>query len=110
SKSVVLLRHLIPDRRAPACETERKLNARVWTALIAVMLLSAAPLIAAAQPEPSAVTGPPRAQETQTAAERPEAPESEHQEGALPVIARLINFAILIGTLVSLLRSPLATY
>jgi F-type H+-transporting ATPase subunit b len=34
----------------------------------------------------------------------------EHREGILPPIARLVNFAILIGTLVYLLRSPLATY
>jgi F-type H+-transporting ATPase subunit b len=34
----------------------------------------------------------------------------EHGEGILPPVARLVNFAILIGTLVYLLRSPLATY
>lgn len=36
--------------------------------------------------------------------------EAEHEEGLLPTIARLANFAILVGILVYFLRSPLAAY
>ena len=82
-------------------------------AVVAVILL-AAPSRATAQPEPSPTTaGEARAGETQTAAEKPaaaETEEGEHQEGVVPVVARLVNFAIFIGALIYLLRSPLATY
>ena len=36
--------------------------------------------------------------------------EEEHEEGALPLIARLFNFAVLAGLLVYFLRTPLASY
>jgi F-type H+-transporting ATPase subunit b len=84
--------------------------------------LLAAPIRGLAQPEqPPATAGEPRAAETQATPERPAAGEAqaegvegaeegEHEEGLLPVIARLVNFAILIGTLVYLLRSPLMAY
>ena len=36
--------------------------------------------------------------------------EPEHGERAITVVARVVNFAILAGTLVYLFRSPLATY
>lgn len=36
--------------------------------------------------------------------------EGEHEEGLLPTIARLLNFAILVGILVYFLRSPLLSY
>jgi F-type H+-transporting ATPase subunit b len=36
--------------------------------------------------------------------------EGEHEEGLLPTIARIANFAILVGLLVYFLRSPLAAY
>jgi F-type H+-transporting ATPase subunit b len=70
--------------------------------------------LAFAQPEPSRqVAGETAAARTQSGAEPPaaaEAGEAEHDEGLLPVAARLVNFVILIGTLVYFLRSPLATY
>jgi F-type H+-transporting ATPase subunit b len=76
--------------------------------------LASAPSIPAAQPEPPATAaGEARTAESQTAKEKPEGAETaegERQEGLLPVAARLVNFAILIGTLVYLLRSPLTTY
>ncbi|MCA1650609.1 MAG: hypothetical protein LC753_10120 [Acidobacteria bacterium] len=37
-------------------------------------------------------------------------PEAEHEEGVLPTIARLFNFALLAGALVYFLRSPIAVY
>jgi F-type H+-transporting ATPase subunit b len=36
--------------------------------------------------------------------------EAEHEEGVLPTIARLFNFALLAGALVYFLRSPIAVY
>ena len=93
-------------------------------AFLAVMLLLGTPRVASAQPQsPPTTTGETRAAETQATPERPASGEpqagaervegaegAEHEEGLLPVIARLVNFAILIGTLVYLLRSPLMSY
>src|SRR5947207_11321693 len=104
-----------------ACETERKLNgpsplrrAIILSTIIAAILI-AAPIGAFAQPEPSSVpAGATRAAETQAAPEKAAAAETaegtEHEEGVLPVVARLVNFLILVGTLVYLLRSPIAGY
>lgn len=117
-----------------ACETGRKLDADpaavasarartaghrafcaiVLFAVVAVALLST-PRLASAQSESSPRTaGETRVAETQATPETPASaatPEgAEHKEGILPVVARLVNFAILIGTLVYLLRSPVATY
>ena len=95
--------------------------------LFLLLLLPAAPTRGFAQPEqPPATAGETRAAEGQATPERPAAGEAqagaegaeraegaegaEHEEGLLPVIARLVNFAILIGTLVYLLRSPLMAY
>src|SRR5206468_3708952 len=82
-------------RRAPACERPRKLPlrrpARVhWTlrVLAVCAVLSAAPAFATAQPE------------------RAEAAAGEAREGgrgAIDVIARLVNFAVMAGSLVYLL-------
>jgi F-type H+-transporting ATPase subunit b len=83
--------------------------------VLAAVILLGTPVGALAQGEP-ATAGEPRAAETPAAAEAPTAVEgetheaAEHEEGLLPGVARLVNFAILIGTLVYLLRSPLATY
>ena len=94
-----------------ACETERKLGHFVLSLLVIVVASSSA----LAQPEPSPtpagetrVTGTQAAPEKTPAAEAPEG--TEHDEGVLPVIARLVNFLILVGTLVYLLRSPIAGY
>ena len=92
--------------------------------LFLLLLLLAAPIRGLARPEqPPATAGEPRAAETQGTPERPAAgepqaraegvegaEEAEHEEGLLPAVARLVNFAILIGTLVYLLRSPLMAY
>jgi F-type H+-transporting ATPase subunit b len=78
-------------------------------------MLSGIRLSAAAQPEaqPTAA-GEIRASEVQPTAETPAAAETheggERSEGLLPPVARIVNFAILVGTLVYLLRSPVATY
>lgn len=77
--------------RHAACETPRKL---VFAALVA-LALTAAPR--AAQPEPAHEASH-------------EAAEEKHEDSAINVIARLVNFGILAGALVYFLRSPLATY
>jgi F-type H+-transporting ATPase subunit b len=99
------MRHLSPFPSRLACETPRKLTAapvrRVIKELfvgIFVLAMFAAPL-RAMQPEPShAVAG--------------EAAHESHEEGrgAIDTIARLVNFAILVGTLVYFLRAPLRAY
>jgi F-type H+-transporting ATPase subunit b len=40
----------------------------------------------------------------------PQAGEGEHAEGLMPTVARVANFAILVGLLVYFLRSPLTGY
>ena len=84
-----------------ACETERKLDVGRYLCLVAItvcLLGVRVASIGAAQPEPSAAT----------------AGEAAHEEGsrggAIDVIARIVNFGILAGTLVYLLRTPLANY
>jgi F-type H+-transporting ATPase subunit b len=80
-------------RRVLACETPRKLAALV---LVAGVLAIARPVVA----QPEAGAGAPAATEHGHAGGR----------GAVDAIARVVNFAILAGTLVYLLRSPLRTY
>jgi F-type H+-transporting ATPase subunit b len=96
------MRRLSLDACPAACERARKRRdiAR-WAlfALVAAMLL-AVPSRALAQPEPS----------PQTAGESRSEPQPEGGGGALGVVARLVNFAILAGTLVYFLKSPLVTY
>ena len=113
-----MARRVFPRLCRRACETERKLNGPApLYVLFLLLLLPAAPTRGLAQAEQ------PRAAETQATPERPAAgetqekaegvegaEEAEHEEGLVPVIARLVNFAILIGTLVYLLRSPLMAY
>jgi F-type H+-transporting ATPase subunit b len=90
------MHRLLPLLRA-ACEIQRKL---VLAAMLAA-LFAATPHIAAAQPTPA---NPVEAGDTTAgAAER-------HESGALEMVARFLNFAILAGTLFYLLRSPIATY
>lgn len=90
---------LLPFLRA-ACEIQRKL---VFAAMLAA-LLAGAPRNAAAQPPPA---NPVEAGDTKSgeagAAER-------HGGGVVDTVARLLNFAILAGTLFYLLRSPIAAY
>jgi F-type H+-transporting ATPase subunit b len=126
--------------RPSACETERKLQAplsRCGRYLLVALLTLAAPTMLAAQPPETpaqqaptgigAATGasqekPPAdhepasgapAQETH-AAEAEHTAEGEHGEehggGLLDMAARLVNFGILAGTLIYLLKSPVRTY
>ena len=94
-----------------ACEIQRKLCPVVLYAVVAVILLGT-PRGASAQPKSSPTTaGETHAAETPATPAAGEAEEGAgHDEGALPIVARLVNFAILVGALVYLLRSPLATY
>jgi len=93
-----------------ACEIQRKLCPVVLYAVVAVILLGT-PRGASAQPKSSPTTaGETHAAETPATPAAGEAEEGAgHDEGALPIVARLVNFAILVGALVYLLRSPLAT-
>jgi F-type H+-transporting ATPase subunit b len=89
-----------------ACETPRKLALAL---VLATMLLSLPRGVAAQAPhaEPAgAAEAKPGAEEHGTAGEA----EGEHGSDVVGMIARLVNFAILAGTLVYLLRSPFAGY
>lgn len=101
-----MMRRLSPLRLLCACETGRKRRtgpshaaAAVIAALFTLGLAVAVP-VRAAQPEPP----------------HPVAEEAEHEtheeeaHGTRDMIARLFNFAILAGTLVYLLRAPIAKY
>jgi F-type H+-transporting ATPase subunit b len=81
--------------RPAACETPRKL---LLAATIALSLAGVP--VRAVQPEPPA------------AAAQKAAPEKEekHEDSVLHMIARVVNFGLLAGTLVYFLRSPLAKY
>jgi F-type H+-transporting ATPase subunit b len=83
--------------RVLACETPRKLA----LAATLVLYLGGAPLAAFAQP----ADNPHPAGQTAQAAE-----EHHGGRGLVDTIARLVNFAILAGTLFYVLRSPLRTY
>jgi len=81
-----------------ACETPRKLLGSL--AVFALTLwIAGLPAAIGAQPEPG--------HEPAASAPHTEAP---HEESIGKTVARLANFAILVGALVYLLRSPLAGY
>jgi F-type H+-transporting ATPase subunit b len=125
-----MLRRLLSCLLRSACESQRKLDglpdagsfergvgphARKagFFALLLVPILLTAPVGAHAQGEPSSggearAAAPQATPETATTAETHE--EAEHEEGLLPVVARLVNFAILVGTLIYLLRAPATKY
>jgi F-type H+-transporting ATPase subunit b len=84
---------------AAACETPRKLLRWLSVSLFTLWIVGV-PAVVAAQPEPG----------HQPAASSAPRTEEPREEGAVKVIARLVNFAILVGALVYLLRSPLAGY
>jgi len=84
---------------AAACETPRKLLRATGICLLAVWIVGL-PATLAAQPEPG----------HQPAASSAPHGEAPHEDSLLNVIARLVNFAIMAGALVYLLRSPLAGY
>ena len=84
--------------------------------LLAVVLGAAIAPLSAARRQPAETSPSPAAHAATSAA--PQEPgaaaehgaEAEHEEGALPTIARLFNFAVLAGLLFYFLRSPLASY
>ena len=84
---------------AAACETPRKLLG--WLAVFALTLwIAGVPAVVSAQPEPGHEPAAATASHT----------EAPHEESVSKTIARVVNFAILVGALVYLLRSPLAGY
>ena len=91
----------------PAWRTRRARWIPALCLLAAVLVFTVAgPRPAAAQPHPAA-----EAAQAHDAGQGHEAAEGEpHDEGVLPVIARLFNFAVLAGVLVYFLRTPIATY
>jgi F-type H+-transporting ATPase subunit b len=84
----------------------RRSGAARWRAAIALAaclsagLLVHAPVLRAASLQPPA----------ETPLLEGHAEEPEHAEGALPTVARVINFALLAGLLVYFLKGPTATY
>jgi len=95
---------------AVACETPRKL--RVGTAAVLVVLACArgiAPVHAVASGGGQPEAAQPRGATERGAAGR-EHGEEQAGRGIVDVVARVLNFAILAGTLFYLLRSPLRTY
>jgi F-type H+-transporting ATPase subunit b len=68
------------------------------------------PAVVLAQAETPPATEETRAAEETHAADEAHAAAEEHAGGAMDVVARLVNFSILVGTLVYLLRSPFAAY
>jgi len=75
--------------------------------LLVAFLAVAGPAALSAQPEHGAAAAPAGAH----AAAAPEhAAEAEHGNPLVGMVAKLFNFALLAGTLVYFLRSPLATY
>ena len=119
---------LLPAGLNPACEKPRKVGicrpSLVGGLLIAagIALFGAVAVPAAARAQQSEIQQPaPPAALGQLQAGSPELPqveevkgaeptEGEHQEGLFPIIARLINAAILFGTLFYFLRKPIADY
>ena len=82
-----------------ACETPRK--RLVGLAVFALTLwIAGVPAVVSAQPEPGHEPAAASASHT----------EAPHEESIGKTVARLVNFAILVGALVYLLRSPLAGY
>ena len=87
-------------RLLSACETERKLG--ILGVLLVTACLVSVPTRAAAQPPPE----PDRQSEVQ-----PKEGSSEQSgRGAIDIVARIVNFSILAGTLTYFLRSPLRGY
>jgi len=93
--------------RVRACETWRKLG----FVLVVAGLLAGAPAMAvgvrAAQPEAARANA---GEGVGVAAQGGEEQEAPHGRGIVDIIARLVNFGILAGTLVYLLRAPIGEY
>ena len=99
--------------RRLACETRRKRTARQARGLVlcaaAAMLMLGMPIGLLGQEAQPGPAGEPVAAEAAHAPEEAHEAE-EHAGGIMETVARLVNFSILAGTLVYLLRSPFATY
>jgi F-type H+-transporting ATPase subunit b len=65
---------------------------------------------AAAQPAAQDSHAQPNARGAQTDAHTTESAAEEHDEGILPTVAKLFNFAVLVGALVYFLKGPIAAY
>ena len=110
------MRTAVTVRRRLACETRRKRTARgarpfVLCAVVAMLAARHADRRAgAAEAQPAAADGNAQRPNETHAADEAHAAGEEHGGGVMDVVARLVNFAILVGTLVYLLRSPFATY
>lgn len=95
-------------------------HATVLVFLLSVTCLAGGRVVVAQQHEPSQPAQKPHAAEpeaqpnsrgAQTQAHTSEgAVEESHEEGVLPTIAKLFNFAVLAGVLFYFLRSPIAGY
>jgi F-type H+-transporting ATPase subunit b len=105
-----------------ACETERKLGVDHYLSLVALLAcLFTVPVapVRAAQPEPATATNQPAATAVRGGAAPVDQVRGEGTPGvkndgggggAISVIARVVNCGIVAGTLVYLLRTPLANY
>jgi len=90
-----------------------RLGLNLAAAAAVLILLAAAPQAAMAQheqPSPAPAAADHSAAAQGDHAEAGGAHGGEHGGGTLDTVARLLNFAILAGTLIYFLRSPLATY
>jgi F-type H+-transporting ATPase subunit b len=80
-------------------------------AALALALVVAGPAAWAQEHQPAPSTEQPRGAEVhEPAAAGGHTAEEEHAEGIWPTIARLFNFAVLVGVLVYFLRAPIANY
>ena len=95
-----------PIGAAGACETRRKLSAALAAAACCAiaLFLTAAPVRGAEQRSSTAAAQPEQAHA------RAGAEEGNAGRGLVDVVARVVNFAILAGTLFYLLRSPIRNY
>ena len=90
-------------RRNQACETPRKLACVCVTAAVLVTGAFGGPFVAAQEPQAAAEAG-----HAQSAVG---AHEEEHEgDGGVATVARLVNFALLAGTLFYFLKSPVSSY
>jgi F-type H+-transporting ATPase subunit b len=103
-----------PAARVRACETERKLGALLVFAVVFVgpsfpPTLASIHASSGGRAESLAEAGSSGVSAQPAAGEEAHG-EEDHGGGWLDVVARLVNFGILAGTLVYLLRSPIRTY
>jgi len=102
-----------PTAPAAACETPRKLV--FWAMAIVALVVCGPPGAALAQQTAGRPAAPAAGQTAVAAAHDPAngaepAKAAEHGRGVIDVVARIVNFSILAGTLFYVLRSPLRTY